>query len=189
MPAILTYFGNAFNAGGWIATFLICMILVWKASAKYKHINTQVEEIPGIKNDITIIKKDVAEIKGSLLAFMRDKETPDASQSPIRLSDYGREIFDAIEGAKLVKKYASKVEFPEHLNAYQIQEACRSYALTEFMDDLDPDERERIELYAYNTGDPIEFPLRVMWISMRDHWLKEKNIPTDDVDNHASEDA
>ena len=62
---------------------------------------------------------------------------------------------------KLVKKYAGKVVFSEGANAYQIQEACRSYALSEFMDDLDPDERERIELYVYEKGDPLNFRCRL----------------------------
>ena len=187
MTAFMTSLLSFTGITSLIGLFVFFCYCVWTFSSKWTRINMQVEDIPIIKNDITIIKKDVAEIKGNLSAFMLGKEAPGVSQSPIRLSEYGREIFDAIEGAKLVEKYASKVEYPENSNAYQIQEACRSYVLTEFMDDLDPDERERIELYAYNKGDPIEFPLRVLWISMRDHCLEKEGIPTDDVDNHAPE--
>ena len=178
----------SFLGAPWIISIFVggIIFLCWLVS-KWTRMSARVEDIPSIKADIGTIKQDVAEIKGNMSAFMQNKTAPAVSQSPLRLSDYGREIFDAIEGEKLLEKYANKVVFPEKSNAYQIQEACRSYVLREFLDDLEPDERTRIELYAYNKGDPIEFPLRVMWISMRDYLLKEKGISTDDVDNHAPE--
>ena len=190
------------DSGDWVvATFLgafaLCIIVArWVRlnmqvegipSIKDDIKKMQVEDIPAIKTDISKIGQDVAELKGNFNAFTQGKSVPAIAQSPIHLTDYGREIFDAIGGDELIKKYADRVVFPENPNAYQIQEACRFYILTELMNDLNSDERGQIELYAYNKGDPIEFPLRVMWISMRDYWLEKKGIPTDDVDNHAPE--
>ena len=243
MAVILTYLGTAFAAGGWIATFLICMILVWKASAKYMHIKGQVDTIPDMKSDISHMKSDISYVKSDMslvksevslvkselshvkgevslvkselshvksevslvksdISHMKNdlvdiksalKLKPDllptATQSPIALTDYGREISQVIKGDELAEKYAHKVVLSEDPSAYEIQEACRSYVLIELMNDLTKDEKARIERFAYEKGEPIEFPLRVVWIKMRDHWLKKKGIPTDNIDNHAPEDA
>ena len=201
MSVILTHLGNAFSAGGWIATILIGMIVVWKASAKYTHIKGQVDAIPDMKSDISHMKSDISYMKSDISYMKSDiidiksaiKSKPDplptASQSPITLTDYGREISQAIKADELAEKYAHKVVFSEDSNAYEIQEACRFYALMELMDDLAKDEKERIEHFAYEKGKPIEFPLRVIWIKMRDYWLEKKGISTGDVDNHAPEDA
>ena len=181
----ITSFISALDSGDWVVAALLGAFALCVIVAKWTRMQAQVEEIPAIKNDIgkmkddiSTIKQDVSKINGRLDIIIANGNIPVGAKSPIQLTDYGHEIFDAIKGEKLVKKYAGKVVFSEGANAYQIQEACRSYTLSEFMDDLDPDERERIELYVYEKGDPIEFPLQVMWVAIRNHWLKKKGIPT-----------
>ena len=52
------------------------------------------------------------------------------------------------------------------------------------MDDATLEEQNKIEEYAFHTGDPISFAFTVVGIKMRDHILKRMNMLVDDVDNH-----
>ena len=72
---------------------------------------TQVEEIPVIKtdigkmkDDISTIKQDVSKINGRLDILIANGNIPIGAKSPIQLTDYGREIFDAIKGEKTGQK-------------------------------------------------------------------------------------
>ena len=118
-----------------------------------------------------------------------------ASQSPIRLTDLGREIAEEIKVSEWVSECADGLQGRiESKSAYDIQEFCFQYAQNELIEDLgktvtDSTELqsalfpavEDIKLSAYNHGLELKQVLEVVGVMLRDEMLKRSGteIPPD----------
>jgi hypothetical protein len=147
-------------------------------------------DVSSLKDDSKELSKQVNKLERTISSVqdtiyqIAGKHSPAQNKSPTQLTDYGRKISDKIDADELVRKYVENVIIPDNANAYRIQAACFTYANNDLMDDATLEEQNKIEEYAFHTGDPISFAFTVVGIKMRDHILKRMNMLVDDVDNH-----
>ena len=115
------------------------------------------------------------EIRGDIKKiFHRLGQAETTFQSPLRLTDYGRELLAGIGGepwaARLATTLRRKVEGME---AYEIHEFCFEYVAN----DLDPSDDEQVAMRrtAYEKGAEMEQIQRVLAIELRDRLLTMTN--------------
>ncbi len=105
-----------------------------------------------------------------------------ASQSPIRLTDLGREIAEEIKVREWVSECADRLHGRiESKSAYDIQEFCFQYAKQELIGDLEEGiisliNSEDIKTSAYNHGLELKQVLEVVGVMLRDEMLKRSGI-------------
>jgi len=112
-----------------------------------------------------------------------------AAQSPISLTDTGKEIVARIEANKILEKYIMKllaaVELDKPQNAYDIQMASMKVAKEKMKTFLNEDELNRIKQEAYSRGVMLEDVMAVFGVLLRNYILSQKGLPISDVDMHA----
>ena len=106
-----------------------------------------------------------------------DLDAPMLKSSPYYLSEFGKKIVKKINGQTLLEKYVHKIDVPEGINAYEIQEQCFNYAKYELMKEVTDEEKDVIQMYAYESGDPMYYATDVMGVLFRDYWFKERGVP------------
>lgn len=143
---------------------------------------------------------DKVEKLGDLIVEIKTKvdliyqSSPNAlfrSQSPISLTDLGREIAQHIGAESILNKYASKlvthVEDKNPKNAYDIQKCAFHVARNEMKDLLNEEELNKIKNEAFSRGLPLEEIFSLFGILIRNRVLANKGIPIADVDKHERE--
>ena len=106
-----------------------------------------------------------------------DLDAPMLKSSPYYLSEFGKKIVKKINGQTLLEKYVHKIDVPEGINAYEIQEQCFNYAKYDLMKEVTNEEKDIIQMYAYESGDPMYYATDVMGVLFRDYWFKERGVP------------
>ena len=106
-----------------------------------------------------------------------DLDAPMLKSSPYYLSEFGKKIVKKINGQTLLEKYVHKIDVPEGINAYEIQEQCFNYAKYDLMKEVTDEEKDIIQMYAYESGDPMYYATDVMGVLFRDYWFKERGVP------------
>ena len=97
--------------------------------------------------------------------------------SPIALSEYGKELFYLIDAEKIVNQYAEKMyNETQEMNAYKVQEYCFTYCKEKLMDELEENDKEQSEkmaLVAFDQGIDMERITRIVGIALRDRVLQK----------------
>ena len=93
------------------------------------------------------------------------------SSSPLTLKDYGKKLFDLINGERIVNNHHTKIEIDEHMTDYEIQKACNDFTFLNMFDELSNAERTSIYDVAYNEGIRVEAIKSLLAISFRDKLL------------------
>ena len=106
--------------------------------------------------------------------FHRLGQVETTFQSPLRLTDYGRELLAGIGGEPWATRLATTLRRKvEGMEAYEIHEFCFEYVAN----DLDPSDDEQVAMRrtAYEKGAEMEQIQRVLAIELRDRLLTMTN--------------
>ena len=123
-----------------------------------------------------------------LIGYLRGKDSKEGgafeTSSPIRLTEYGRNLFDSSDGAKIVHAYKDKIDLEENLNEYEIQEKSIHFAMSKLEAVLTPQELDKVQKTAFDAGLPIQTVLHVIGIALRDAIFADRGLNAEKVDEH-----
>lgn len=111
------------------------------------------------------------------------------SQSPIALTDKGRETAQGLNAAELLAAHYPRLQqtvteaAPQ--NAYDIQQAAFKAAREQLPGLLSSADINKLKDTAFANGVLFEDILSIFGVLLRDRLLDERNIPTTDIDLHA----
>lgn len=94
--------------------------------------------------------------------------------SPLALTEKGRILSKAVNAKDLATKYRSHLGSVNTKQAYDIQEACLTFAAFDMLEALDDEDSRAVKKYAYDKGISVERVLRVIGIEMRDMILAQR---------------
>ncbi|AEP08919.1 hypothetical protein [Micavibrio aeruginosavorus] len=157
-----------FKVGGWKQTFI-------------EH-QGRIDKVEKISDLIVEIKTKVD------LIYQNNPNALYRAQSPISLTDLGRELATKVNADSIIEKYSSKlvkhVDDKGPKNAYDIQKCAFTVARNELKDLLSDVELTAVKQEAFNRGLPVEEIYTLFGILLRNKILKDKGIPIADVDKH-----
>ena len=109
------------------------------------------------------------------------------SFSPISLTEKGKAVAEKMKiEAVLDKNWDNIYKYIEQGitsdNAYDLQEFCIEAATTYLSNLFTKEDIDRIKLFAYNEGNPIEFYGAMIGVLIRDRYFAQKGIRTSEVD-------
>ena len=110
------------------------------------------------------------------------------SQSPLALTDLGRETSEAIQADSIYSRHCGVLlgnmesACPKGTNAYDIQLAARKIAENDFPNLLTANELNSLKQVAFEKGLVLEDMWLIFAIKLRDDVLKERGIPVGEVD-------
>ena len=111
------------------------------------------------------------------------------SNSPISLTPLGEEISDKINAKQLAEKYFKNVvpdSNSRKLNAFQIQTISMDFAKSRLIPLLSREEKNLVEIEAFQRGMILHGVLEVIGVHLRDIWLKSEGIDISQIDNKDS---
>ena len=154
--------------------------LGWKAKALhdvYKTVISITEQWDDLLALLDQIVKDLRQIKFATSGRYDDSDSPRA------LNSDGQRISQLIAAKDLADRYAGFAPVDNLTNAYDIQEACFTFATEKLSGHLTPDERNTIKTVAFDEGANELMIMRVVGIVLRDKVLEDKKIPISQVDS------
>lgn len=174
-----------------IAILVLAFIMLFKIgkffgkwTEKFSHHDGEIGKLISLSEKVLIMQTKV-----DLIYQHVNPNSPVKSQSPMNLTVAGKAIIDKIHADKIINKYIShlvqEVEKQTPKNAYDIQNISIEVAKNNMLNYLNEDELSAVKQEAYSRGILVEDILLVFGILLRNHILKEKNIPISDVDKHA----
>jgi len=110
------------------------------------------------------------------------------SSSPIRLTDFGHDLFGKIGGEKMFPKYIAKLqesvenENPNH--PYDIQMIAMNVAKSVLPKIASADDVNAVKQQAFENGILDEDIWGIFGVLLRDKILEERGMPISDVDKH-----
>lgn len=159
---------------GWLVTRFGRVI--WDVSAWKTGVDTTLEYL---KEAVQRLEKHIETILQRLPRPVNP--TTIGGQSPLQLTELGKEIAASIEAERIAERHLSSLaETYRSMNQYEIQEACFDYAATQIMPDLkahDSAQAKALELYAFNNGKPLDELLQIIGIVLRNKVCEKLGIP------------
>ncbi len=134
-----------------------------------------------LESSIDVIKIDVLSIKAFINGLKLENNKFSVRNSPIKLSDEGKEVASSIQAESLVSKNWNvldkeiKSNTSETNNPYVIQEYCFEIGKN-FSHYLNEPEMDYIKKYAFNEGHNIENYDVIFGVIIRDKYFKEHTI-------------
>ena len=172
-----------------IAGTLIVGLVIWKVSSWKTTVDN---DRNNLKNGIDKLEKTVTDFMVEIRnkfddIFLRLTPPTQHTNSPIALSDLGRQVAEEIKVDNWVNTYVEKVKAQLAPNGtpYEIQEACFRYADEQLMKELETESKTNkaysfikkdIEMSAYKNGIDIPSVLRVVGIKIRDEILRVRDM-------------
>ena len=158
----------------------------WKAGIEHRLTNVE-KSVDKLENSVDKLSGKVNEIYGIIInKFGRDVDQAD---SPVILSDYGKDLYNRIDAEKIVDRYAERLlQETKGMNAYQIQEHCFLFSKDNLLEDLEKNDKESFETVsdvAYMEGIDLEKIMRVVGIPLRDRVLSMQGKSYTKVDDHS----
>ncbi|MDR3243753.1 MAG: hypothetical protein LBT79_03280 [Elusimicrobiota bacterium] len=142
------------------------------------------------ENNIEEIKSDLIETKTkvNLMYDMLQKSNLAKELSPLSLTDRGKDLGTKMNAEALIDKYEKElrqlIDPAKIYNAYDIQTEAFRLVNTELLKLLNAVELDIIKDVAFNTSRSIDSLMIIFALIFRDKVLKERNIPTSDIDKH-----
>ena len=156
-----------------------------KISAKHDSFNVRMDKT---ESNIDEIRRDISFIKGSLDVITSTKDKFTEKNSPISLTDAGKEIVLANNLDATVannwQKINAVLQEVKNKNPYDLQEFCIQTAFVDSNKFFSAQDVEKLKIIAYKQGVPLISVTRMMGILIRDRYFRENNINVDEVDNH-----
>lgn len=174
--------------GGWLGSAFLFGKQVGAHASKTQSdiavVSTKIDEHKNIfDNTCGDLKSDIREIRDQVFTIVTGKSIS-TSNSPTVLTEYGLEVAKQIDADSLVAKYAKKVDIADNMNAFEIQQACRHFALSEDMLEFSLDELDRLQGLAFDEGVTIDLYRGVLALLFRDWWLKKRDMMPVEIDKH-----
>ncbi len=161
--------------------YLIYLFGQWKE--KFKNQDDKISEVRTISDKVIRL-----ETKVDLIYQNTNPKSLTANQSPIALTEKGREISNEINAEKIFEKHLPKlkafVKDKKPKNAYDIQRISMEIATSKMADLLSQDELVSMKDHAFKQGLLIEDIMRIFGLLLRDVMLVDENIPIHEVDAH-----
>ena len=167
---------------------LLIAFVIFKIGQWYNKIQNTDSTIKELKDETKSNSKILSEISGSL-QFLKDNiqsinnrlmslENKFAkSQSPISLTEDGKNVANKLSLYSLVDKYLEKIEkYINKNSAYDIQESSFNFVNNHFYSIITEEELQNIKNYAYNQGDNINDYDIIIAIIIRDKILEKSSI-------------
>lgn len=154
------------------------------------------KKVEKIEEDIHEIRIDLAYIKGNIDIFKagRAKNAQSdlmQSNSPISLTDEGKRVAEELRAEEIIDKNWERIrttmERVRGKNAYDIQQFCIERASTAPEWFFDTETIDRVKMYAFRKGMPVQLYLRLLGLLIRDRYFKENGIPLYEVDDNQPE--
>lgn len=144
-----------------------------------------------IKVEVVIdeIRRDVSYLKGSIDIIKAGKDSVLQSQSPISLTDIGKNISTELGAQDIVisnwdKIYAVLEEEICDKNAYDIQQYCIETAAVEPEKFLSQEDLAKVKRFAFEKGNSYQYYSGIFGILIRDKYLSMKGIKTSEIDDN-----
>lgn len=169
-----------------LALLVICFFLVYKVghwSEMFSNHKERIGNVEAIRDIVIALNAKVD------LIYQNTNPNPLVkAQSPISLTEAGREIVKQISAETIFKKHSKKliglVEAKSPKNAYDIQQSSFTVAKRELIDLLNEEELGAVKKVAFERGLLVEDLMTVFGILLRNRILEDKNIPIAEVDRH-----
>ena len=141
---------------------------IWKVSAWHANVNSDRKTF---KEFMERFEGKIDKLMGHIERLMDWQSGPAFERgSPLKLSEVGRGISDALDIPAMAKELVPKVRPKvEGKVPYDIQEFCFTYIRNEY--DLPPEAEKRIKEYVYALGLDVDDVLDVLSIKLRDELL------------------
>ena len=150
-----------------------------------------------IENRLSAVEKAVDNLSDKMdeiysVIIRQFGRTVEKIDSPVTLSEYGKELFDLVDAEKIVNGYAEKMyNETQGMNAYKVQDYCFTFCKEKLMDDLEAnnkDQSEKMAVVAFDQGINMEKITRVVGIALRDRVLQMGGKLHTDVDEYSPND-
>lgn len=165
----------------------IAVFRIGKWSEKFSHHEEKIKKTEEIAKNVS---ESIIELKTkvNLIYENTNPRRTVASNSPISLTDIGKEIARNIEANRILEENKSKlineVEFAHPQNAYDIQMSSMQIAKEKMVALLKEDDLIKIKEEAYKNGILIEDVMSIFGVLLRNEILQRRGIPISDVDRH-----
>ncbi|MFI5391517.1 MAG: hypothetical protein ACHQYQ_09155 [Bacteriovoracales bacterium] len=174
------------------SVFVLISILFFAGYLAYKmgawkqiffHHTDRLEKIESMKDSVIEIKTKV-----DLIYQYSNPNSPVRSQSPVSLTDIGKEIQKKINALEIFQNYAVKligmVEGKNPQTAYDIQQTSFEVAKRELIKLLNEDELKMVKNEAFNRGILVEDIMGIFGVLLRNKILEDKKLSIADVDKN-----
>lgn len=191
MDAILSKLLEQLNSSVFTLLFILggAFWATYKISGIITHF--QILREKNTENDVNIcgIKDTLASMKATLDLLYHAHLATVQTKSPLSLSDIGSVIAKDLDIVQKVgthwNEIVVKIEEKNPSNPYDVQIVAMEGAEQYFSTIFSKEEQEGVKLYAYQHGNNLREITPIIGIIIRDKYLKEKGIATEEIDRHA----
>lgn len=179
----------AFIAGmmlsvGWLIYWVTKSVT--KIKAEHGHFNDSVKKMD---TNIDDIRRDLSYLKGSIDIIKSGANPLTQSNSPITLSEKGKDVAEKLNADELIannwdKIYANLESKICDKNAYDIQQYCIDTASVEPEAFFDKETILKLKNFAYKEGRPLQYYSSMLGVLIRDKYLEIKEIDVSEIDAH-----
>jgi hypothetical protein len=192
MNAILSKLIDQLNSSVFILlAVLICTLWaiykIGKWTERFRNHEEKITKVEGLADKVLVMTTKVDLIYEHTLGPRR----PVAAQSPISLTNIGREIAEKIKANTILEKCLPQLTSEVDAitpgnpgNAYDIQLAAMKVAKEKMLSCLNESELIAVKQEAYDRGLLVEDILAIFGVLLRDRILNNKGLSILDVDKH-----
>lgn len=155
---------------------------IWEKISGYdsKHLNSDIQ-LNDIKNTLHDISAKINIVYENFVWTVR-------RQSPVSLTEMWSEISKDLSIEKIVDSYwsniKSELEKNDPKNAYDIQVASMDLIDDFFEENFSEEDKNLVKDYAFKKGYSLLQIFPIIWVIVRDRYLKEKWFDLSEVDKH-----
>ena len=170
--------------------------LIYMTTKKVTEINADhgvlTKTVNKIEAHIDDIRKDLSYMKGSIEILKSGANPLTKSQSPISLTDKGKEIALELKAEEIIGKNWDKIfkDLEKNIydkNAYDIQQYCLETSAVDPEKFFDSQSLSEIKMYAFKKGNTLSYYSGMFGIIIRDKYLQIKGIDVSEVDDNDPE--
>lgn len=171
-----------------IAILIVVFWLLYKSGGWVKSYKDFENKSENFDKKIDSIKESIFKIQATTDLLYQEHLSTVKSQSPISLTEIGKEIAVAIKAEEKVNDHwdSIKREVDKHKpdNPYDIQTVSMDIARNCFEKIFNEQERDQIKTHAFKIGINLLEIYPIIGVIIRDRVFKEENILPEEVDKH-----
>lgn len=200
MDAAITYLSENWPSGIWLIVGLIIMRLYYqvmnKANNAYKKASETYDKIYRLPCDshgekITSIEVMNAKLDGIvqiLQSTVTQKNPVIIAQSPIKLTDFGKQIVEELGIVSYINKQWEIISIQidknaTSMNLYDIQQSCFNYVYSAPEQILTQEGYDKLKSKAFSIGSPVFNLLQAVAIVIRNRYFEEHGLSIEAVDD------
>lgn len=190
MPAVFLALIEQLNSSVFVlvAILVVMFWLVYKSGGWVQAYKDFQDKNGKTETKIDSMKENIALIKATADLLYQAHLSTIKANSPISLTERGKQIGDAIKAEMKVASHWSDikamVQSKNPTNPYDIQTIALEIARNCFDKIFTPQEQDEVKTHAYNIGLNMLEIYPVIGVIIRDKFFQEEGIATEDVDRH-----